>query len=38
VRTCTSRKESTMEMTMRLNVLATILSFGFLGAIVLGML
>ena len=31
-------KEPTMEMSMRLNVLVMVFSFGFIGAIVLGML
>ena len=30
-------KEATMELTMRLNVLAAVLSFGFIAAIVFGM-
>jgi hypothetical protein len=30
------RKEATMELTMRLNVLAALLSFGFIAAIVFG--
>ena len=30
-------KEATMDMTLRLNVLLTLLSFGFIAAIVLGM-
>jgi len=31
------RQEATMELTMRLNVLAALVSFGFLAAIVIGM-
>jgi hypothetical protein len=30
-------KEATMELSMRLNVLAALLSFGFIAAIVIGM-
>ena len=32
------RKEATMELRMRLNVLAAIMSFGFLAAVVFGMI
>ena len=32
------RKEQAMQLSMRLNVLAMIFSFGFIGALVLGML
>jgi hypothetical protein len=33
-----SGKEATMELSMRLNVLAALLSFGFIAAIVIGMI